>query len=135
MLSQWSNPLRSGYSKTEMPRIGMGCFRTIGWPNTRPVRPCKVSDRKSTRLNSTLFPSPTLFRAVEPAKVRVFQDRDAANRYGVLPDHRLAEHPSCTPLQSFHAGAALMWDDRAWKVVNVGNTMVSLRGEGGSLEE
>ena len=29
----------------------------------------------------------------------------------------------------------LMWDDRAWKVVNVGNTMVSLLGEGGSLVE
>jgi putative transposase len=28
-----------------------------------------------------------------------------------------------------------MWDDRAWKVVNVGNTMVSLLGESGSLVE
>ena len=29
----------------------------------------------------------------------------------------------------------LMWDDRAWKVVNVGNKMVSLLGESGTLVE
>ena len=72
---------------------------------------------------------------VEPAKVRVFQDRDAALRHGMVPDQRPAEQPLSAPLQSFHPGAALLWDDRAWKVVNVGNTIVSLLAEGGSLVE
>jgi len=72
---------------------------------------------------------------VEPAKVRVFQDRDAALRHGMVPDQRPAEQPFSAPLQSFHPGAALLWDDRAWKIVNVGNTMVSLLAEGGSLVE
>ena len=68
---------------------------------------------------------------VEPAKVRVFQDRDAAICHGAPPDHGLAS----APLQNIHSGAALMWDDRAWKVVNVGNKLVSLLGERGTLVE
>jgi putative transposase len=38
---------------------------------------------------------------VEPAKVRVFQDRDAALRHGVVPDQRPAEPPLSARLQSF----------------------------------
>ena len=53
---------------------------------------------------------------VEPAKVRVFQDRDAALRHGMVPDQRPAEQPPSALLQSFHPGAALLWDDRAWKL-------------------
>src|SRR5437016_3640539 len=55
----------------------------------------------------------------EAATVRVFQDRDAAIRYGSFPGGQITEYPSLAPLQSFRAGAALTWDDRIWKVVNV----------------
>jgi transposase InsO family protein len=71
----------------------------------------------------------------EPATVRVFQDRDTAIRYGAPRDHRAAEYTSFPPLQSSRAGAALTWDDRIWQVVNVGNTMISLLGNDGSLVE
>jgi transposase InsO family protein len=68
---------------------------------------------------------------VEPAQVRVFQDRDAAIRHEAPPDDR----PASVPLQSIHSGATLMWDDRIWKVINVGNRLVSLLGENGTLVE
>ncbi len=42
---------------------------------------------------------------VEPAKVRVFQDRATALRHGVVPDHPPAEHPLSGPLRSFHVGS------------------------------
>src|SRR6266571_3953804 len=71
----------------------------------------------------------------EPATVCVFQDRDAAIRYGDSPDYRIAEYPSWTPFETFRADAALTWDDRIWKVVNVGSTRISLLGEDGSIVE
>jgi hypothetical protein len=78
----------------------------------------------SGRLYVDLYAEPL----VEPAKVQVFQDRDAAIRHG-------AARPASAPLQNIDSGAVLTWDDRAWKVVNIGNTMVSLLGEGGTSVE
>ena len=71
----------------------------------------------------------------EPATVRVFQDREAAIRYGDSPDYRIAEYPSLALFETFRAGAALTWDDRIWKVVNVGSTRLSLLGEDGNVVE
>jgi transposase InsO family protein len=71
----------------------------------------------------------------EPARVRVFTDRDAAIRSGSFPNYRTGRHASLPPFESFRAGAVLTWDDRIWKVVNVGSTRISLLGEDGSLVE
>jgi putative transposase len=71
----------------------------------------------------------------EPTTVRVFQDCEAAIGYGHSPDDRIPEYSSLAPLQTFSAGAALTWDDRIWKVVNVGSTRISLLGEDGSVVE
>src|SRR5438128_8125589 len=68
----------------------------------------------------------------EPASARVFPDRDAAIRYGSVP---AAEHARLAPFESLRAGAVLTWDDRIWKVVNVGSIRISLLGEDGNLVE
>ena len=70
----------------------------------------------------------------EPAKVRVFPDRNATTRHGGL-DHRKAAHSSSAPFESFRVGTALTWDERIWKVVNVGSMRLSLLGEDGSVVE
>ncbi len=80
------------------------------------------------RLHVDLYAEPL----AEPARVRVFPDRAAAIRSGSFPD---AEHVSSAPFESFRAGAVLTWDDRIWKVVNVGSTRISLLGEDGSMVE
>src|SRR5438034_4046304 len=71
----------------------------------------------------------------EPARVRVFPDRDAAIRYGGVPGHGATERASLAQLDTFGAGTVLTWDDRIWKVANVGSTRISLLGEDGSVVE
>jgi len=71
----------------------------------------------------------------EPARVRVFPDRDAAIRYGGVPGHGATERASLAQLDTFRAGTVLTWDDRIWKVANVGSTRISLLGEDGSVVE
>src|SRR2546426_4876962 len=70
----------------------------------------------------------------EPAKVRVFLDRDATTHHGGL-GHRIAAYSPSAPFESFRAGTALTWDERIWQVVNVGSTRLSLLGEDGSVVE
>jgi putative transposase len=71
----------------------------------------------------------------EPARIRVFPDRDAEIRCGSFPNYRTGGHALLPPFESFRAGAVLTWDDRIWKVVNVGSTRISLLGAEGSLVE
>jgi len=80
----------------------------------------------SERLYADLRTAPL----AEPGQVFIFPSSEAAAfRAGVLS----ARQPA--PVHGMEAGSHLRWDGKAWKVLNVGETAISLLGEGEMLTE
>jgi transposase InsO family protein len=71
-------------------------------------------------------------RFTEPGKVKVFPDAVTADRaaHAGFPNAPV-DAAECV----IAAGKAVTWDSRPWKILNVGQTMVSLLGEGEAVSE
>ena len=72
---------------------------------------------------------------VEPHQVRVFPNKETATAYAHIvevPSNALANNPRFIDLA---VGGAVEWNNRAWKIANVGDTMVSLVGENNGFTE
>ncbi len=72
---------------------------------------------------------------VEPNQVRVFPNKETASAYAHIvevPSNSLANNPRFIDLA---VGSAVDWNNRAWKIANVGDKMVSLVGENNAFTE
>jgi putative transposase len=72
---------------------------------------------------------------VEPHEVQVFPNKETAAAYA-----RIVEVPSSTingapRFVDVAINATLQWNDRAWKIANIGSEMISLLGENNALTE
>jgi putative transposase len=70
---------------------------------------------------------------VEPDRVRVFSNREAATALKALEASVGAADPQ--PFVRIAVGSSVTWDSRAWKIVNLGERRVSLLGEDGTFTE
>lgn len=61
---------------------------------------------------------------VEPARVRVFANAQIGSAFTPIP-HQQRETPAIT----LRSGTALLWDDKQWKILNVGTNLVALLGQ------
>jgi putative transposase len=72
---------------------------------------------------------------VEPHQVRVFPNKETATAYAHIvevPPNSMANNPRFIDLA---VGSAVEWNNRAWKIANVGDKMVSLVGESNAFTE
>lgn len=70
---------------------------------------------------------------VEPEKVRVFPDADAAAAWKVVEfESQATDH---APLVQIAAGRPVKWDGKLWKIINAGERRISLLGEDKVLTE
>lgn len=72
---------------------------------------------------------------VEPHQVRVFPNKETATAYANIvevPPNSMANNPRFIDLA---VGSAVEWNNRAWKIANVGDKMVSLVGENNAFTE
>jgi hypothetical protein len=72
---------------------------------------------------------------VEPPEVRVFPNKDTAIAYAHIAEvspNAMANRPRFIDLA---VGTMLEWNNKAWKIANVGDEMVSLLGEGNAFTE
>ncbi len=72
---------------------------------------------------------------VEPASVRLFPNKDTATAYAQIVEvssNAVASKPRFIDLV---VGSAVEWNNRAWKIANVGDKMVSLIGENNAFTE
>ena len=70
---------------------------------------------------------------VEPDKVRVFSNREAAMASKAVEPQVDIAGP--LPLVRLAAGSSVTWDSRVWKIVNLGERVASLLGEDGAFTE
>jgi transposase InsO family protein len=71
----------------------------------------------------------------EPNEVRVFPNKDTALAYAHIvevPHNAVANNPRFIDLA---VGSAVEWNNRAWRIANVGDKMVSLVGENNAFTE
>ncbi|HEV8366305.1 MAG TPA: DDE-type integrase/transposase/recombinase [Pyrinomonadaceae bacterium] len=71
----------------------------------------------------------------EPKEVRVFPNKDTALAYAHIvevPSNAVANNPRFIDLA---VGSAVEWNNRAWKIANVGDKLVSLVGENNTFTE
>jgi transposase InsO family protein len=68
---------------------------------------------------------------VEPARVRVFADEQAAAQFGAAANRDRIS----VGLINLRVNGELDWDGKAWKILNVGNNNVSLLGEANQFTE
>jgi putative transposase len=72
---------------------------------------------------------------VEPLQVRIFPNKDTAVAYAHIVEvspNAMANRPRFIDLA---VGSTLEWNNKAWKIANVGDEMVSLLGEGNAFTE
>jgi putative transposase len=70
---------------------------------------------------------------VEPEKIRVFPHKAAVCASEPVSIERQGKHQS--GVIGFSAGDTLEWDGKAWRIANVGNSLISLVGEHKSFVE
>ena len=70
---------------------------------------------------------------VEPDKVRVFSSREAATASKAIEAH--VDNAGPPPFVHLAAGGSVTWDSRVWKIVNLGERVVSLLGEDDAFTE
>ena len=71
-------------------------------------------------------------RFAEPSRVKVFPDAITANlREGAASQRPAVDAAACI----VSPGSVVAWDSKPWKILNVGQTMVSLLGEGQVVSE
>jgi putative transposase len=68
---------------------------------------------------------------MEPARIRVFMSKDTANAHRC--NDATATLPKFAP--AITIGSILMWDGKRWKVLNLGDTSISLLGNGQTFIE
>jgi putative transposase len=64
----------------------------------------------------------------DPARVRVFADRQAAMDYGRAVQAQAETEPGHECFDA-HPGSSISWDGKLWRVANVGVSMISLLGD------
>ncbi|MFS8084965.1 MAG: TnsA endonuclease N-terminal domain-containing protein, partial [Acidobacteriota bacterium] len=82
-----------------------------------------------------LFVDLTAAPLVEPQQVRVFPNRETALAYARIVEvsqEATANRPRFIDLA---VGSTMEWNNRAWKIANVGDQMVSLLGDGNAFTE
>lgn len=82
-----------------------------------------------------LFVDLTAAPLVEPQQVRVFPNSETALAYAHIVEisqEATANRPRFIDLA---LGSTMEWNNRAWKIVNVGDQMVSLLGDGNAFTE
>lgn len=72
---------------------------------------------------------------VEPQKVRVFPNRETALAYSRIVEVSPKASANRPRFIDLAVGSTMEWNNRAWKIANVGDQMVSLLGEGNALTE
>lgn len=63
----------------------------------------------------------------EPAQVQVFASRDVAEAYGALADRAKPARKNPPHTVNMTVGASIEWDGRPWSIINVGDTIVTLK--------
>jgi hypothetical protein len=69
-------------------------------------------------------------RFAEPAKVKIFPDAATAD----LAERTMLQRPAAVACR-VTPGSVVTWDSRPWKILNIGQTMVSLLGEDQAISE
>lgn len=72
---------------------------------------------------------------VEPENVRVFPNKETAIAYARIVEVSPTQSADRPRFIDLAVGTAVEWNNRAWKIANVGDTMVSLLGEGNAFTE
>jgi putative transposase len=72
---------------------------------------------------------------VEPENVRVFPNRETALAYARIVEVSPKETATRPRFIDLAIGTTMEWNNRAWKIANVGDQMVSLLGDGNAFTE
>lgn len=71
----------------------------------------------------------------EPERVHVFRDRETAVAWALLHATSHSDSLRSTHVVEVAVGARVLWDSRAWTIMNVGETTTTLMAEGSALVE
>jgi hypothetical protein len=83
--------------------------------------------------DDTLYVDLCLAPLVEPENVMVFPSREASLQADLIKSAR--QLPSRSMPQTFEASGRLSWDGRQWQIANIGEHLVWLVGESGTVME
>jgi len=72
---------------------------------------------------------------VEPHQVRVFPNKETATAYAHIVEVPSSAIPSKPRFIDLAVGSAVEWNNRAWRIANVGDKVVSLVGEDNAFTE
>ncbi|HEX8144769.1 MAG TPA: TnsA endonuclease N-terminal domain-containing protein [Pyrinomonadaceae bacterium] len=75
------------------------------------------------------------FPLVEPDKVFVFPDSEAAFAYKNVMQIQIQGQAYISQSIDLVAGGSIQWDGKGWKIVNVGETLIGLLGEANTFTE
>jgi putative transposase len=85
--------------------------------------------------NNDLYIDMGLALLIEPQSVRVFATKEEALAYSNLKESSNNSANVAPTFINFSLGAQILWDGRIWKIINIGETLVSLLNENGSFAE
>jgi transposase InsO family protein len=75
---------------------------------------------------SEIFLNMSRHPIAETHRARIFVDREMAEAYSVFNKDD-SSSPIASPTINISIGASFMWDGAPWKIINVGNTLLSLQ--------
>lgn len=82
-----------------------------------------------------LYVDITKFVLAEPQQVPVFPSRETAAAFGNIIEVSTDHSPTRPRFIDLAVGAAIEWNNRSWKIANVGDTDISLIGEDKTFTE
>jgi transposase InsO family protein len=72
---------------------------------------------------------------LEPAEVRIFPNKETADAYSRIVDVPPTGRNDAPHFVDIEIGSVLEWNERTWKIANIGRDAISLIGENNSLTE